>query len=485
MIPPEKAAEIRRLYYAEHWKVGTICAQLGVHEDTVRRAIGPLGPKPKDSPDRETLLDPYRAFIDETLGDFPRVTATRLFDMILERGYAGSVRTLTRHVARVRPAPKSETFVRVERLPGEQAQVDWGHVGKIPVPGGERALWVFVMVLAYSRAIFAELVLDLTVHSLLRSLVRATEFFGGVTRQWLFDNPKTIVLERQGDHVRYHPELLALTAAMHVQPRLCAVRKPHHKGGVERSIRYLKDRFFAARRIHSLEQGNSQLQTFLETTAMERRHPVVGHQKVRDVLEEERARLLSPPQPMPSVDLIKPIRADKTSSVVFDRNRYSVPPAHHRASLTLVASDVEVRVHSGQELVARHDRCWGVRQTVEDPEHRKEILATKPRAREGRGRERLVEVAPRVDRLLAHWLDDGRNLGSLVARCLKLLELYGDKTFRTAVDRLLDKGSHEYGALAILCEQVRNPKKVILPVEFGDHVQDGVVTGHDLGDYDD
>ncbi|NJM56041.1 MAG: transposase family protein, partial [Verrucomicrobiae bacterium] len=149
----------------------------------------------------------------------------------------------------------------MERLPGEQAQVDWGHVGKIPVPGGERALWVFVMVLAYSRAIFAELVLDLTVHSLLRSLVRATEFFGGVTRQWLFDNPKTIVLERQGDHVRYHPELLALTAAMHVQPRLCVVRKPHHKGGVERSIRYLKDRFFAARRIHSLEQGNSQLQT--------------------------------------------------------------------------------------------------------------------------------------------------------------------------------------------------------------------------------
>ena len=485
MIPPEKAAEIRRLYYAEHWKIGTISAQLGVHEDTVRRAIGPLGPEPKDRPDRETLLDPYRGFIDETLGKFPRVTATRVFDMVVERGYAGSVRTVTRHVAKVRPTPKSETFVRVERLPGEQAQVDWGHVGKISVPGGERALWVFVMVLAYSRAIFAELVLDLTVHSLLRSLVRATEFFGGVTRQWLFDNPKTVVLERQGDHIRYHPELLALTAAMHVQPRLCAVRKPHHKGGVERSIRYLKDRFFAARRIHSLEQGNEQLQTFLETIAMERRHPVHGQKLVRDVLEEEKPRLLAPPMPLPSVDLMKPIKADKTSCVVFDRNRYSVPPAHRASRLTLVASDVEVQILTGNEVVARHRRCWGVRQTIENPGHRKEVLAMKPRAREGRGRERLVEVAPRVDCLLAHWLDDGRNLGSMVARCLKLLELYGEETFRVAVDRLLDKGSHEYGALAILCEQERNPKKAALPIEFGDHVQDAVVTGHDLGDYDD
>lgn len=455
-----------------------------MHEDTVRRAIGPLGPESEDKPNRETLLDPYRAFIDETLGKYPRVTATRLYDMIVERGYAGSVRTLTRHVARVRPVSKSETFVRVERLPGEQAQVDWGHVGKIPVTGGERALWVFVMVCAYSRAVFAELVLDLTVHSLLRSLLRAVEFFGGATRQWLFDNPKTVVLERQGDHVRYHPELLQLSAALHVQPRLCAVRKPHQKGGVERSIRYLKDRFFAARRIHALDQGNEQLHTFLETIAMERRHPVHTQRTVREVFDEERTWLLSLPEPLPIVDLIRPVRADKTASIVFDKNRYSIPPARRNEALTLVASDIEVRILSGQDCVARHERCWGTRQTVEDPEHRKEILATKPKAREGQGRRRLVEVAPRIDGLLRHWLDDGRNLGSLVARSLKLLERYGDNVFRTAVDRLLDKDCYEFGALSILCEQIRNPSKVTLPVEFGEHVQDTIVHGHDLGDYD-
>ena len=236
MTPFDQAAQIRRLFFAEHWKVGTIVTQLGVHEDVVTRVIGPLGPISKKAPPRPSVVDPYKELIEETLKIYPRLTATRLYDMAVERGYTGSVETLRRYVAKVRPKPKSEAFIRVQRLPGEQSQIDWGHVGRIQVPGGERALWVFVMVLAFSRALFAELVLDLTVHSLLRSLVRASTYFGGVTRQWLFDNPKTVVLQRQGDLVRFQPDLLQLTSELHVQPPLCGVRKPHHKASSERSM---------------------------------------------------------------------------------------------------------------------------------------------------------------------------------------------------------------------------------------------------------
>ena len=229
MISPDKAAEIRRLFFAEHGPMGTIATQIGVHRDVVIRVVGALGPEPKNAPARPSVLDPFKSIIDDTLQVYPRLTSTRLYDMVVERSYTGSLRTVTRYVERVRPQPKSESFVRIQRRPGEQSQVDWGHVGRIVVPGGQRALWVFVMVLAFSRAIFAEPVLDLTVHSLLRSLVRASEHFGGVTRQWLFDNPKTVVLERQGDLVRFHPDLLRLTAELHAQPRLCGVRKPHRK----------------------------------------------------------------------------------------------------------------------------------------------------------------------------------------------------------------------------------------------------------------
>jgi transposase len=175
----------RRLFFAEHWKVGTIARQLDVHHDVVRRVLGLL-PPPEASAPRALRLDPYREFIAAQLKDYPRLRATRLFDMIQARGYRGSVRTLRRWIARVRPAPAGEVFLRLQTLPGEQAQIDWAHVGKVPVAGGLRSLWLFVMVLSWSRAMWAEFVFDTTVHSLLRSLARAAAFFRGATRQWLF-----------------------------------------------------------------------------------------------------------------------------------------------------------------------------------------------------------------------------------------------------------------------------------------------------------
>jgi transposase len=485
MIDRDLEAEIRRLFFAEHWKKGTIATQHGVHPDVVDRAIGPLGPEPASRPPRPSVLDPYKPFIEETLDRYPKLVATRINDMLVERGYSGSQRTVTRYLRDVRPAPKSEVFLRTERLPGEQSQVDWGHVGKIRVPGGERALWVFVLVLAFSRAIFAELVFELSVHSLRRSLLNAALFFGGVTRQWLFDNPKTVVLERQGDLIRFHPGLLDITAALHVQPRLCGVRKPHQKGGVERQVRFLKDRFFAARLIHSIEHGNAELRRFLLEIAMERPHPVHPERTVAEVLEDERAHLLALPGRLPSVELVTPVSVDKTATVRFDTNRYSVPPLHARSTLTLVASDTEVRMLDDDQVVAAHPRCFGRRQLIENPDHRREVLATKPGARDGKGRERLLAASPRMGELLEGWLRDGRNMGSMTARTLKLLDLYGETVLGQALDELLERGSRDLGALAILCDQKLRPRRTALPLVLGDHVNDRDVIPHDLGGYDD
>lgn len=278
MTTPEIEAEILRLHYAEHWRVGTIAAQLGVHPDVVRRVLGLGQARPEAGP-RPRLVDPYRAFIAETLARYPRLRATRLHDMVAQRGYAGAVRTLREYVAEVRPKPRREVYLRTEPLPGEQAQIDWAYVGKVAVPGGERALWLFVIVLSHSRALWGEFVFDLTVHSLTRSLVRTARAFGGVTRQWLFDNPKIVVLERRGDAVRFHPVLLDLCGKMRVEPRLCAVARPEHKGKVERAVRYLRDRFLAGRTITGIAEGNAQLLRFLAEIAAPRLHPVLAPKK--------------------------------------------------------------------------------------------------------------------------------------------------------------------------------------------------------------
>src|SRR5258705_11941580 len=132
---PELEAEIVRLHYAEHWPVGTIATQLGAHPDQVRRVLG-LSDARAPSQMRTRLVDPYRPFIDQTLARYPTLRATRLYDMLRDRGYPGSVRTLRAFVATTRPRPRREPYLLPETMAGEQAQVDWAFVGKLVFPGG-------------------------------------------------------------------------------------------------------------------------------------------------------------------------------------------------------------------------------------------------------------------------------------------------------------------------------------------------------------
>jgi transposase len=484
--PPDVCAEIARLYFAEHWRIGTIATQLGLHPDVVRRVLGLGAARAPDAPPRARLVDPYRDFIDETLAQYPRLRATRLYDMLRERGYRGAVRTLREYVATVRPRPRREVFLRTEPLIGEQAQIDWAHVGKLPVAGGERALWLFVIVLSYSRALWAEFVLDLSVSSLCRSLVRAGRAFGGVTRQWLFDNPKTVVLERRGDAVRFHPTLLELSAAMRVQPRLCAVRRPQHKGRVERAIRYLRDRFLAGRTITGVADGNRALDRFIADIAHARPHPVLAPRTVGDVFAEETTRLLPLPDPLPVTDFIAPAPVDRQAFVRFDTNRYSVPTTLAEQALTLVVDDLVVRVLHGEDEVAHHERCYGRRQVLELPEHRTALMRERRAARDLKGRDRLLAVAPAFAVILDRWALSGRSLAIHVTRAIKLLDLYGDDVFAAAVADVAGRGLSDVGALSIVCDQLRRARNrpVPLDVPLPGHADDREVVPHDLDTYD-
>jgi len=158
MISPETRAEIRRYFFAEHWKIGTIAQELSVHPDAVRHAIESdrfrRGPAL-----RASIVDPYLEFVRQTLDQHPRLRATRIYQMIRERGYSGSIIQLRRSVARLRP-PAREAFLRLQTFPAEQAQVDWASFGSIMIGRAKRNLYLFIMVLAWSRAIFARFYVD-------------------------------------------------------------------------------------------------------------------------------------------------------------------------------------------------------------------------------------------------------------------------------------------------------------------------------------
>ena len=222
MISPETRAQIRRYFYAEHWKIGTIASELGVHADTVRNAIESerfRNPRPL----RPSIVDPYTEFIRQTLDQHPRLRATRIYQMARDRGYTGSVVQVRRAVANLRPQIR-EPFLRLQVFPGEQAQTDWASFGNVMVGRARRALSCFVMTLSSSRALYLEFFFDQTMENFLRGHVHAFQAWNGQPRMILYDNLKSAVLERRGSQILFNPRLLELSAHYHFAPQLCQVR---------------------------------------------------------------------------------------------------------------------------------------------------------------------------------------------------------------------------------------------------------------------
>ena len=202
MIAPEQVVEVRRLFYAEHWKIGTIATQLGLHPDTVRSVLE-TDRFNRVRQMRPTKLDPYIGFIQTTLEQYPRLRATRIEQMIRSRGYEGGIVQLRRLVRRLRPARDREAFLKLRSFSGEQGQVDWAHFGTVAIGRAQRRLSCFVLTLSHSRGLALEFFFDQSLENFLRGHVRAFSELGGVPRVLLYDNLRSAVLERE--RPTHHP----------------------------------------------------------------------------------------------------------------------------------------------------------------------------------------------------------------------------------------------------------------------------------------
>lgn len=127
VISRELEAEILRLYHAEHWPIGTVARQLHVHHATVRRVLTQAGIPAVQQSARRSMADPFVPFIQEILTRYPTLRASRLYHMVRERGYPGRPDHFRAIVARHRPRPPVEAYLRLRTLAGEQSQVDWAH----------------------------------------------------------------------------------------------------------------------------------------------------------------------------------------------------------------------------------------------------------------------------------------------------------------------------------------------------------------------
>lgn len=487
-IPPDLAAQILRLHHAEKWPPGTIADQLGVHHSVVRRVLEQEG-VPTAAITRSSRADPFVPFIVATLEKYPRLTASRLYQMVKERGYDGRPDHFRSIVARYRPAPPVEAYLRLKTAPGDQAQVDWGHFGKITVGQARRPLFAFVIVLSYSRAIFLRFFPGQQMSYFLAGHQAAFARWNGVPRTLLYDNLKSVVIERVGDAIRFNDQIHAFAGHYRYEPRPVAPYRGNEKGRVERAIRYVRDNFFPARTFDSLEDINEQADRWCDTFSLDRPWPEDRNLTVRDAYDRERSTL----RPLPATDFPcherKEVRVGKTPYLRFDRNDYSVPHTFARKLVIVVADLDTVRVlDRSQRVIATHPRSFDAGRQIEDERHIQALKEAKGHARKGRQTDRLSHLAPSSTELIRALAERHRALGRHVADLELLLVSYGAERLEAAIREALEKGTpHPQAVRHILeREQEARGEKAALPLPLPDdpRIHGMRVRTHDLRDYD-
>ncbi len=466
-VTAEETAKILRLHHVERWPVGTIGTQLSRHHDTIERVLAQSGLEVRKESTRPRLVDPYIPFIKETLEKHPRLRASRLWWMAKARGYPGSKSGFRAIVNRLRPRRAAEAYLRRVVLPGQEAQVDWAHFGKISIGRAIRDLWVFVMVLSYSRLRFLRFSVRAAMPSFLAGHVRSFRFFGAAPRTILYDNLKSAVLEREGDAVRFHPTLLALAGHYRFEPRACAPYRPNEKGRVERAIRDARENFFAARAFESLADLNEQALEWCLEISKERRVPDAREKTCEAAFLEELPKMIELPGDDFPVEERVEVHVGKTPYVRFDKNDYSVPHTHVQRSLTLIATDDRVRVvdpEAPTEVLAEHVRTFDRDQRIESKGHLQALVEQKRRAHQSRGFDRLFGVVPSSRPMMERIAERGGNLGATTSGLLQMLDRVGAEMLERAVAEVVAHDHMNLRAIHYVLDRLRHEAGQPLPL---------------------
>lgn len=428
----ETFQRIKHLREHEKLNVSQIAEELVLSRPTVRRHLAKGKYEAIKRGTRPSKLDPYREIIRRHVNRHA-YSAVQIFRMIQEDGYEGKESILRAYVAEVRP-PKNTAYLTLKFSPGESAQVDFGYCGTIQVGDTRRRLYVFMMTLCYSRMIYAEFILRQNTEHFLQCHRNAFEYFGGVPEKVMVDNCKVAVsnASKYGSAViNSHYADLASHYNIKISP--CGVRKPHEKGIVERGIGYLKTNFLNGLEKGTLTALNHAGRNWMENVANVRIHGVTKKQPAKLFKAEKDALKALPLFPYDCC-VTRNVRVNSQYRVVFESNRYSVPPE-------LVGRHIDLKVYPGKllfmyqnKLVAEHERCYEKHQDTVDDEHDKALIAKRHLMKSRRLLERffsLGEIAERYDKGLNEKRNNPRrHIRQIIAH----IDLYGVDEVKKAME---------------------------------------------------
>ncbi len=323
--------------------------ELGISKNTARKYIErPCAAPPKI--DRFSKLDRFKPMLHELMsrGIFNCVV---LLERLKDAGYDGGITILKEYVHPFRPAKALPAVRRFETPGGKQAQMDWGICHYTDSSGTLHKVPAFVMILGASRVKYVEFASRCDLKSLQRCMVNAFSYFGGVPKDVLTDNMKTVIVGRQAGKAIWNTRFEDFAADIGFTPKVCRVRSPQTKGKAERLVQYVKDNFLPGRRFEDLSDLNRQALDWCRA-ADGKPHGTTG----KIPLQELGAEGL---QPLPPRAVLDKYRWEsrivtRDGMVSFDGVRYGVPWQHSGKEVQVRLCSGHVEIYCGEVLLARH-----------------------------------------------------------------------------------------------------------------------------------
>ncbi len=424
-------------------------------------------------------LDRYEAVIRAKVE--AGLSAVQIYqDLRKDPDFSASYETVKRKVRELRP-PTVEVCKRLEFRPGEEAQVDFGEVGRMRLEDGVvRRVFVCVVMLCWSRYSWHELVLDQSVATFQNVLRHAFEDFGGVPARLRLDNLRAGVLVNRLGERYYQADFFRFCRHYGTVPSAARPRTPTDKGRVERVIGYVKRSCFGGRGIDDLAEARAWLARWRREVALVRVHGTTGERPV-DRMEEERKALRPLPETPWEIGRLHTCRVRRDCHVQVGGNFYSVPWRYVGQVVLVREADGRLDVMAGEQVVARHRLAEGRGRSVTDPGH---YPPTKRPSTQEIHRRRVAairEAGPHARDVLGRLRSGPMVFGSQVAALHRLLREYGPEAVERAcaralhfdaadsaarIRRILEKGLH-----------LRPLPAACLPVPAGGY-------GHPLAGYD-
>ena len=310
---------------------------------------------------RISLLDKYRPLITNWFKQYPTLKAKQAYKWLKEREVPVSYPSVVLYTRPFRSRKKQRVYHHLNFLPGEEGQVDWFFLNH---PGIGK-LACFVLILSYSRYLFAQVFARSQFEFFIQGHLMAFSRLNGTPHSLRYDNLKSVVIKLRSEVV-HNPNFLEFCRHYGIKISLCNPGAANEKGRVERAIRTIKEDFFNIATHSSLETLNQGLGQWVEDKN-QTIHRGSGARPV-DLLKEERLKPL-PAIPWENVSIRPPAKTTKTAMMIFDTNAYSVPEYLVGRSLSIHCTPTQVRIY-GDKRVASHPRSYERGAQIINPLHR-------------------------------------------------------------------------------------------------------------------